>query len=187
MELEELINDLKNFKNFTEFNPIYVKGSDLYSKGIYEFTEQKINQIDTKLNELKASNEEKYQIIINKYLPILIKILKSDFFVEHYPFGTFIFEAHLENDNPPTEIELKSYIQRVSFLNETGIIDFLLGKYPELKNNNLKFTQFLTQFLNVKIGTLQPIINALRSGQTANKNYPKPTNLVKSLIEKYTI
>jgi hypothetical protein len=185
MELEEIIKDFRDFKKTTEFSPIFVKGTDSYHRSIYDITERKINHIDAKLNELKVSNEEEYQLIVKQYLPTFIKILKSDFFVELYPFGSLIIEAHLEIVNPPSEIEIKSYIQRVSFLNESGVIDFLINRYPELKNNNSEFTYFLMQFLDMKYGTLQPIINSLRTNQTTNKNYPKPNKVVKSYIEKY--
>jgi hypothetical protein len=185
MELEELIKTFRDFKKNTEFIPYLVKGTDLYNRTIYDRIEDIIFRIDDKLNELKASNEAEYQLIIKQYLPIFINILKSDYYVNIYPFGSSIIEAHLENFNPPSEIEITSYIQRVSFLNESGIIDFLLNKFPELKENNSDFTYFLMQFLGIKFGTLQPIINALRSGQTKNKNYPKPNKLVQSVIEKY--
>ena len=185
MELEEIIKDFRDFKKITEFNSIFVKGSDDYQRFIYDTTEREINDIDAKLNELKVSNEEEYQLIVKKYLPNFIKILKSDFFVELYPFGSLIIEAHLENVNPPSEIEINSHIQRVSFLKESGVIDFLLEEYPKLKKNNLEFATFLREFLDIKLGTLQPIINALRSDQTTNKNYPVPNKVVKSIIERY--
>lgn len=185
MELDKLIKRMRDFKIKIEFNPIFVKGSDAYQRFIYDTTEREINDIESKLNELKTSNEEEYQLIVKQYLPNFIKILKSDFFIELYPFGSIIIEAHLENVSPPSEIEINSYVQRVSFLNESGVIDFLINRYPELKYNNKEFTCFLMQFLDIKYTTLQPLINALRSGYTTNKNYPKPNKVVKSYMEKY--
>jgi hypothetical protein len=185
MELEELIEDIRDFKKNTESILYLTKGTDMYQRALYDLIEFKLNKIDAQLHKLKESNEAEYQKIVEKVLPIFIKLLKTDYYTENYPFGSLIIEAHLENINPPSEIEIKRHIQRVSFLNETGVIDFLINKYPELGKNNSNFTYFLMQFLDIQYGTLQPIVNALRSGQIKNKNYPKPNQLVHSIIEKY--
>lgn len=156
---------------------------------------RELNIIDIELWELKIKKPNDYNIICNELIPDLISYLEL-FYSTFYPFGWEIEKHNHQNfitlnpdleQNIQTENELTTQKDKVALLKELGIIDFLQDRYPYLKKNGQRTTKLLMQFLDIPYTSLQPIINELFNESTSNKNYPKLTPKVLSVVNKYTL
>lgn len=158
--------------------------------------DQELNIIDIELIELKISKPFEYDTICTELIPELIATL-DNLYSKYYPFGWGNIEKHLNNPtnsikhkteiNPPSEIEILKQKDKVRLIYELGIIKHLENEYPYIKGNAQRITHLLMQFLDIQESSLQPIVNALNTENTSNKNYPQLTQLVKSVINKYTL
>jgi hypothetical protein len=120
----------------------------------------------------------------------IIKHIKS--LNDHLPFTIGGIEQSINKDQKETledsdlpEIKIKTIPERVRLLIELGVIDFLENKYPILKGNKKKMTELLMQFMNVKYGSLQPIVNAKDYDDENHLKKPKLTKNVQNIINKY--
>lgn len=96
---------------------------------------------------------------------------------------------HENSQNPPIEkdvipdVNVKTQKDQIRLLYDLGIIDFLVGKYPNsLKHSQNQVSKLISKIINVNNNSIQPTINALLS-DTVNKNYPKQTTSIKSIID----
>ena len=97
------------------------------------------------------------------------------------------FEPHISdnNKNDLPDIELKTQKEQIRLLYELGIIDFLQNKYPNsLKNNNNQTADLISKFLKIDRSSVQPTLNALLIDSASNKNYPKITSSINSILAK---
>jgi hypothetical protein len=115
--------------------------------------------LDSHIKELKASN----------------KILS--------PIKVHFHEDSIEEIVSP-EIELNTIPDRVRLLMELRIIDHLEREFPILKGNKKKLTELLMQFMNIKFGSLQPVVNAIEHDDNSTKK-PKLTKKVQNVLNKY--
>jgi hypothetical protein len=90
----------------------------------------------------------------------------------------------------PESLDLSdsSAVEKIIYLNELGIIDFLRTKPEFVGSTNLMAT-FLSAITGEKVLTLQPSLNRLINNDTADKNHPyrtqKTVNKVRqTLIDK---
>lgn len=177
-----------------------------------ELIEKNLEYLDAALINLKIEDEDKYyklkDIIIELDLRLkliysnkvssfpspppntIIKHIKT--LNEHQPFlkngieqSTNKDQNETQDDSDLPEIELKTIPERVRLLVELGVIEFLENKYPILKGNKKKMTELLMQFMNVKYGSLQPIVNAKDYDNENHLKKPKLTKNVLNVINKY--
>lgn len=81
----------------------------------------------------------------------------------------------IEKKEPePLDLSDTSAVEKIIYLNELGIIDFLKGKPEFMGSTNLMAT-FLGAVTGEKPTTLQPSINKLINNDTADKNHPYNT------------
>lgn len=81
-------------------------------------------------------------------------------------------------------VELKTQKEQIRLLYDLGIIDFLIKKYPNtLKNNNSQIAILISKVLKQNKTSIQPSLSALLN-DTVNKNYPKQTESIKSILDK---
>jgi len=89
----------------------------------------------------------------------------------------------IEKDVVP-DVEIKTQKEQVRLLYDLGVIDFLKEKYPNtLRNSENQVSKLVSKIINANNSSIQPTVNALLS-DTVNKNYPKQTNSIKSIIDK---
>jgi hypothetical protein len=126
--------------------------------------------------------------IINKhvaYLQIFQHVPKSSN-IQPKEFSENIPTEVKEEDELP-EFELTRIKDKMAIMIDLGIIDHLIIKYPYLKNNGLRLTKLLSQFLNIEVNSLKKIINAFVTDAKNSTDYPKITDKVKNVIDKLTI
>lgn len=177
-----------------------------------ELIKKNLEYLDAALINLKIENEDKYYKLKDIILELdsRIKLIYSEevssfpspppntikkhikSLNDHQPFLISGIEQSTNKDQKETpedsdlpEIELKTIPERVRLLIELGVIDFLENKYPNLKGNKKKMTELLMQFMNVKYGSLQPIVNAKDYDDENHLKKPKLTKKVQNVINKY--
>ena len=74
----------------------------------------------------------------------------------------------------PFDLSDTSTVEKIIYLNELGIIDFLRTKPEFIGSTNLMAT-VLSAITGIKATTLQPSLNRLTSNDTADKNHPYRT------------
>lgn len=129
-----------------------------------------------------ANNLKKLQLFEDANL--FFYQFKEWFEKEFSRFNPIEAEVEVENIKALPEIDLKTKLEQVRLLNDLGIIDFLINKYPStLKGNNNQVADLISKILKDKQKTIQPIVNALIN-DNAGKNYPKETLNTKAIIDR---
>ena len=136
----------------------------------------------------KAEEESvKYQIDhfdIDEYLVAMDKLTTGIYkklcnidieFIEEI-FNNFSFEIDQPQQPEPEPLDLSetSAVEKIIYLNELGIIDFLKSKPEFTLSTNLMAT-VLSAITDVKATTLQTSLNRLINNDTADKNHPYRT------------
>lgn len=80
----------------------------------------------------------------------------------------------LEPEPEPFDLSDTSAVEKIIYLNELGIIDFLRTKTEFIGSTNLMAT-VLSAITDVKASTLQTSLNRLINNDTADKNHPYRT------------
>lgn len=75
------------------------------------------------------------------------------------------------SESEPLDLSDTSAVEKIIFLNELGIIDYLKSKPEFMGSTNLMAT-FLSAITDEKATTLQTSINKLLNNDTADKNHP---------------
>lgn len=78
------------------------------------------------------------------------------------------------SESEPLDLSDTSAVEKIIFLNELGIIDYLKSKPEFIGSTNLMAT-FLSAITDEKATTLQTSINKLINKDTADKNHPYKT------------
>lgn len=129
-------------------------------------------------------------------LKVLFKLKKESFFNSGFEGGEFykaweiilnnptifesIFTKHSELNQPqqpepePLDLSDTSAVEKIIYLNELGIIDFLRTKPEFIGSTNLMAT-FLSAITGEKSKTLQTSLNRLINNDTDDKNHPYKT------------
>ena len=80
--------------------------------------------------------------------------------------------------------KLNNWTDKIAFLNELGVIDFLIERYPKIKKPS-KLSELIQLMIAGNIGTLKTNISALISEDgVTNKNYPISSPKVKNIISR---
>jgi hypothetical protein len=74
-------------------------------------------------------------------------------------------------EHEPLDLSNTSAVEKIIYLNELGIIDFLRTKPEFMGSTNLMAT-FLSDITDVKVTTLQSSLNRLINEDTEDKNHP---------------
>jgi hypothetical protein len=78
--------------------------------------------------------------------------------------------------------KLNNWTDKIAFLNELGVIDFLMERYPKIKKPS-KLSRLIQLMIAGNIGTIKTNISALISEDgVTNKNYPIASPKVKNII-----
>lgn len=98
------------------------------------------------------------------------------------------FEEPEQTEPEPFDLSDTSAVEKILYLNELGIIDFLRTKPEFIASTNLMAT-VLSAITDIKAKTLQPSLSRLTSNDTADKNHPYRTQKTvekvrQTLIEK---
>jgi hypothetical protein len=89
----------------------------------------------------------------------------------------FLKEKQEELEQPkaePFDLSDTTAVEKIIYLNELGIIDFLRAKPEFMGSVNLMAT-FLSAITGSKVVTLQPSLNKLFNGDTEDRNHPYRT------------
>lgn len=104
-----------------------------------------------------------------------------------------VFENfNIETDQPqqpepePLDLSRTSAVEKIIYLNELGIIDFLRTKPEFIGSTNLMAT-VLSAITNVKATTLQTSLNRLVNKDTADKNHPYHTQKTVDKVQRTLI
>lgn len=141
-ELEFLKNDLSNHKSILKH---YKKKSPDGIKDIFEEDKERRNRI--------YEQKRIIEFIENKIAEIKKSIPKKDEFEKAIDLST------------------SNAVQKIIFLHELGIIDFLRTKQPFSTSVN-SLANVLTAITGEKTTTLQPYLNALLSNTEAENKHP---------------
>jgi hypothetical protein len=76
-----------------------------------------------------------------------------------------------QSDPEPLDLSSTSAVEKIIYLNELGIIDFLRTKPEFISSTNLMAT-ILSAITNVKASTLQTSLNRLINNDSGDKNHP---------------
>lgn len=180
-----------------------------------ELIEISLVTLDVALINLKLEDEEKYFSLkeyvfqLDKEITFLYSEEGCSFpseppkTLKGHVFTLFAFQFVHKNKNIESEkllensikidfpeIELKRIKDKIAMLIELGIIDHLINKYPYLRANGLnalRLTKLLSPFLGIEVNSLKKIINAFVTGTKESTDYPKVTEKVKNVIDKYTM
>ncbi len=80
--------------------------------------------------------------------------------------------------------KLNNWTDKIAFLNELGVIDFLIERYPKIKKAS-KLSQLIQLMIAGHSGTIKTSISALISEDgVTNKNYPISSPKVKNIISR---
>jgi hypothetical protein len=198
---ENLINPTHNFdalKNY-RLNQFELKKDEFIKERNFE----EVSTTDSDINmlyELWLKNESQ---VINSWLSNIypngdekkIKIKDSER-IEITKYQSFIYQS-LEEINLSSsseiidtskdlpEIDLTTQKEQIRILYELGIIEHLQNKYKNsLKGSINQTANLISKFLKLERSSVQPTLNALLNDDAKNKNYPKMTQSVKSIIDK---
>jgi len=121
----------------------------------------------------KSELEEKEEIDLNKWLmePYLSSYNKIILFLETRKLE---LEPALSISEPLDLSENSSAVEKIIYLNELGIIDFLRNKTEFMSSTNLMAT-FLSAITSEKASTLQTSLNRLINNDNEDKNHPYRT------------
>jgi hypothetical protein len=142
--------------------------------------------------EFQQSDLEK-EVRKERNLKLLWKVKKESFFNSGFEGGEFykaweiilnnptifesVFTKHFELNKPeqlepePLDLSDTTAVEKIIYLNELGIIDFLRTKPEFIGSTNLMAT-VLSAITGEKLITLQPSLNPLVNNYTYAKNYP---------------
>jgi len=80
--------------------------------------------------------------------------------------------------------KLNNWTDKIAFLNELGVIDFLIERYPKIKKAS-KLSRLIQLMIAGHSGTIKTNISALISEDgVTNKNYPISSPKVKNIISR---
>ena len=161
----------------------------------------KENDGNFKLVNDSFSNKEIDEKICKEYgIKLTIKIYEENFFESGFNGGEFykawelilnnptvfepIFKANVKTETTPEpeplDLSDTSAVEKIIYLNELGIIDFLKTKPEFIGSTNLMAT-ILSAITDVKASTLQTSLNRLNNNDTDDKNHPYRT---KTTVER---
>lgn len=89
-------------------------------------------------------------------------------------------EKQPDESNLPDITKKLSIPEKISLLSELGVIDHLRNKYPKLIPSD--FAKLLGYITDEKHTSINSVISALMSENTANRNYPRKSKEVESLL-----
>ncbi|TDW51582.1 hypothetical protein EV144_101258 [Flavobacterium sp. 270] len=136
------------------------------------------------LDSMIKNINEQYGKETNININYLVKNTKMEMSLTDVEFIESVFENinYIENGNESEIYDLSntSVVQKIIYLNELGIIDFLKRKPEFIASTNLMAT-ILSSITGEKASTLQPSLNRLISNDIEDKNHPYNT---KSTVNK---
>ncbi len=121
--------------------------------------------------EIKYSVRQDFERYIYDKDEAEIFVQKIDFEIERL---NKIKDIETQQPNPepePLDLSDTSAVEKIIYLNELGIIDFLRGKPEFMGSANLMAT-FLSAITDEKITTIQTSINRLINNDSDDKNHP---------------
>jgi hypothetical protein len=89
-------------------------------------------------------------------------------------------EKQPDESNLPDITKKLSIPEKISLLNELGVIESLKDKFPHAKA--LKISKLLAFLMNEKYTNINPVVSSLISNDSNNRNYPTKSSKVESLI-----
>jgi hypothetical protein len=94
--------------------------------------------------------------------------------------NTFFEEKQPDVVTLPEIPKKLSIPDKISLLNELGVISHIKNKYSHLNPSDL--ARLLEYIIDEKDKSIKPVISSLMSEDDVNKNYPKKTNKVERII-----
>jgi hypothetical protein len=89
-------------------------------------------------------------------------------------------EKQPDESNLPDITKKLSMPEKISLLNELGVIESLKDKFPHA--NALKISKVLAYLMNEKSTNINPVVSSLIANNSNNRNYPTKSTKVVSLI-----
>lgn len=132
---------------------------------------------ETEKRDQHSIYEYEHEWKINK-----LKEYKEKFIKTTPSFNSSLNDLEVTQDLP--NFELSNMKEQIRLLNDLGVIDFLVSKYPVSFSNNVnELSGLIAQLLRQNKRSIQPTLNALLKDNALNKNYPKQTSNTKFLID----
>ncbi len=111
----------------------------------------------------KAVSRDNY-IFYEEYLDDLINFLEKEFF--NYDTIT-----KLEKEIPQIELFTANHSEKIVYLEQLGVLEFLKGKKPFNTSTNA-LAQAVSRFTGIKTGTVQSYLNPMNNSDLNQKNNP---------------
>ena len=127
--------------------------------------------VESIVNKTKSEGINNLDSIIAHYKIHFNKIIS---FLETKKTDLEILIPETVPETEPLDLSNTSAVEKIIYLNELGIIDFLRSKPEFMGSTNLMAT-FLSAITAEKPGTLQTSINRLINNDTEDKNHPYKT------------
>lgn len=178
----ELIRDKKLGSYIMEINlglhdkKLINKSSDIHS--------DRKKEIELRKNVVERELGRDYNVNINP----LVRTAKNEMcltdveFIESF-FKNIRSSESLQNETDTLDLSGTSAVEKVIYLNELGIIDFLKAK-PEFNASTNLMATFLSSVTGVKAPTLQSSLNRLISDDIEDKNHPYATKKTVNKVRK---
>ncbi|RZJ71550.1 hypothetical protein [Flavobacterium sp.] len=82
-------------------------------------------------------------------------------------------ELHLDNDGTQIfDLKKSSIVEKIIFLNESGCIDAIRKKMPQLSASTNALAKLIGIFTDEKQSSVQPYLNSLINGKPGDKHHP---------------
>ncbi len=179
-----IINRVKSIKEKNTHSLLIEKNFGIGGTSIPQSYIEKISRKKEIETTIKKANESygKYTCISIK---TLVETAKTEMCLNDVEFIESVFEnfnfIKLEQaESEPEDLSETSAVQKIIYLNELGIIDFLKSK-PEFRGSTNLMATILSSVTGVKANTLQSSLNRLVISDIDDKNHPYAT---KSTVNK---
>lgn len=177
--LDQLIGMYNLYNSYIYFksDPIFLKemGEDEFTLFTRQFDVVKLNELTVITLHNDQLVFEPYELLKHPNIDVY-KIQTFSEILEQLINSEYVNTKPQQGEPEPLDLseKAKTAVEKIIYLNELGIIDFLKTKTEFIGSTNLMAT-FLSAITDVKASTLQTSLNKLINNDTDDKNHPYRT------------
>lgn len=181
MELQELFGKIQSdfqqetLLNFNQILNETLNNLSLDERGIfldwleYEFLYNQLSLNDTQQVSLASVKEQLSTDAIQEIECVINKQKKYTEYLKKWLFENK--SKSIKVELPEIDLSGSSATEKIIYLHQLGVIDFLKNKQPFLSSTN-KLATILSAIIDEKSVTIQPMINPILSKKVDDKNNP---------------
>lgn len=181
MELQELFGKIESdfqqetLLNFNQILNETLNNLSLEERGIfldwleYEFLYNQLSLHDTQQVSLASVKEQLSSDAIQEIECVINKQKKYTEYLKKWLFENK--SKSIKVESPENDLSGSSAIEKIIYLHQLGVLDFLKNKQPFLSSTN-KLATILSAIIDEKSVTIQPMINPIFSKKVDDKNNP---------------